>query len=321
MRVLICGITGQDGSYLGKLLLEKGFEVIGTSRDAQTANHVNLNKLGILRDIEFTSMALKDFHSVFSVIQKHRPDQIFNLAGQTSVGLSFSQPNEALESIALGTLNILEAIKLIDKPIRLYNAGSSECFGDTGDRAADEDTPFRPRSPYAVAKASAHWLVDNYRKSYDLFCVTGILFNHESPLRPDRFVTQKIVHGAARIAKKNERVLELGNIEISRDWGWAPDYVEAMWAMLQQDQPEDYVVATGQSNTLRQFVEQAFNWFGLDWKNHVVINPDYNRPSDIMISKADPSKAFKGLGWKAKYNMENVVDLMCEATDSSFKQS
>lgn len=318
MRVLICGITGQDGSLLAKLLLEKGFEVIGTSRDAQTANQSNLNKLGILRDIEFTSMALKDFHSVFCVIQKHRPDQIFNLAGQTSVGLSFSQPNEALESIALGTLNILEAIKLIDKPIRFYNAGSSECFGDTGDFAANEDTPFCPRSPYAVAKASAHWLVDNYRKSYDLFCVTGILFNHESPLRPDRFVTQKIVHGAARIAKDNERVLELGNIEITRDWGWAPDYVEAMWTMLQQDKPEDYVVATGQSNTLRQFVEHAFNWFGLDWKNHVVLSTHLNRPSDIMISKADPSKAFKELGWKAKYSMENVVDLMCSSVADEF---
>ena len=235
MRALICGITGQDGTYLAKLLVDKGYEVIGTSRDAMVASMEHLQRVGVQERVQVISMAINDFRSVLSVIQQYLPDEIYNLAGQTSVGLSFEQPVEAMESICLGTLNILEAIRFVKQPIRIYNAGSSECFGDTGAAAADENTPFSPRSPYAVAKSSAYWLVQNYRDAYGLFACSGILFNHESPIRPQRFVTQKIVRAAARIARNGSGTLELGSIDIHRDWGWAPEYVEAMWLMLQQD--------------------------------------------------------------------------------------
>lgn len=315
MRALICGITGQDGSYLAKLLLDKGYEVIGASRDAMVASLENLHRLGIQRKVTLTSMAINDFRSVLTVIQKQEPDEIYNLAGQTSVGLSFDQPVEAMESISLGTLNILEAIRFVGKPIRFYNAGSSECFGDTGSTAADENTPFYPRSPYAVAKSSAHWLVQNYRDAYGLFGCTGILFNHESPLRPQRFVTKKIIRGAARIALKGNGRLELGNIDIHRDWGWAPEYVEAMWLMLQQERANDYVIATGRSCSLGYFVERAFDWFGLNWREHVVFNNDLRRPSDITHSCGNPALARRRLGWKPIYNVDAVIDMMCDEAE------
>lgn len=311
MRALICGITGQDGSYLAQLLLDKGYEVIGTSRDAMGASLENLHTLGIQKKITLTSMAINDFRSVLTVIQKQEPDEIYNLAGQTSVGLSFDQPVEAMESISLGTLNILEAIRFIKQPIRFYNAGSSECFGDTGSTAADENTPFCPRSPYAVAKSSAHWLVQNYRDAYGLFGCTGILFNHESPLRPQRFVTQKIVRGAAGIARTGIGRLELGNIDIHRDWGWAPEYVEAMWLMLQQERAHDYVIATGRSCSLGYFVERTFQRFGLNWRDHVVFSEELRRPSDIAHSCGDPSLAERRLGWKPSYDVDAVIDAMC----------
>src|SRR5512136_2990243 len=238
-RALICGVSNQDGSYLSRLLLEKGYEVHGTSRDAQMSSFSNLHRLGIKERISFHSMALNDFRSVLQVLAKVRPDEIYNLAGQSSVGLSFDQPVETLESISVGTLNILEAIRFIGREIKLYNSGSSECFGNTGGNPADEETPFRPRSPYAVAKATAFWEVANYRESYNMFACTGILFNHESPLRPERFVTKKIVRAACRIAAGSCDKLHLGNISIARDWGSAEEYVEAMWLMLQQEQPED----------------------------------------------------------------------------------
>ena len=311
MKALICGITGQDGSYLAKLLLDKGYDVIGTSRDAMITSLENLHKLGIQEKITLTSMAINDFRSVLTVIQKQQPDEIYNLAGQTSVGLSFDQPVEAMESISLGTLNILEAIRFVKQPIRFYNAGSSECFGDTGSTAADENTPFCPRSPYAVAKSSAHWLVQNYRDAYGLFGCTGILFNHESPLRPQRFVTQKIVRGAARIARTGSGILELGNIDIHRDWGWAPEYVEAMWLMLQQGRADDYVIATGRSCSLGYFVERAFQWFGLNRREHVIFNNELRRPSDITYSCGNPALAERRLGWKPIYDVDAVIDMMC----------
>lgn len=311
MKALICGISGQDGSYLAKLLLEKGYEVIGTSRDAMASSLVNLDRLGIRENVILASMAINDFRSVLSVIQKHAPDEIYNLAGQTSVGLSFEQPVEAIESIAHGTLIILEAIRFIGLPIRFYNAGSSECFGDTGGGAADENTTFSPRSPYAVAKASAHWLVDNYRNAYGLFGCTGILFNHESPLRPQRFVTQKIVHAASHIAHSGVGSLALGNIDIHRDWGWAPEYVKAMWLMLQQDQPVDFVIATGKSCSLGYFVERTFSWFGLNWKDHVQFNNELRRPSDITHSCGNPARAISMLGWKRHFDVDFVIDAMC----------
>ncbi len=316
MRALICGITGQDGSYLAQLLLSKGYQVIGTSRDAMVAPLANLQRLGVRSDVELTSMAVNDFRSTLGVIQRYKPDEIYNLAGQTSVGLSFEQPVEAMESISQGTLNILEAIKFVGLSTRFYNAGSSECFGDTGNRPADELTPFQPRSPYAVAKSAAHWLVRNYREAYGIFGCTGILFNHESPLRPERFVTQKIVRGAWRIARTGSGKLKLGNLGISRDWGWAPDYVEAMWLMLRQNQPDDYVIATGRSYPLEYFVEAVFTWFGLDWHDHVIVDQQLCRPSDISVSLADPSKAAQHLGWRASRNIGAVVDGMCTAVAS-----
>ena len=311
MRALICGITGQDGSYLAKLLVDKGYEVIGTSRDAMVASMENLQRVDVHERVVVASMSINDFRSVLSVIQQYLPDEIYNLAGQTSVGLSFEQPVEAMESITLGTLNILEAIRFVKQPIRIYNAGSSECFGDTGDAAADENTPFSPRSPYAVAKSSAHWLVQNYRDAYGLFACTGILFNHESPLRPKRFVTQKIVCSAARIARIGSTTLELGNIDIHRDWGWAPEYVEAMWLMLQQEQAVDYVIATGRSCSLGSFVERVFQWFGLNWREYVVFNNELKRPSDITHSRGNPALAERQLGWKPVYYVDEVIAAMC----------
>lgn len=315
-RALICGISGQDGAYLSRFLLGKGYQVHGTARDAQMATFHNLEKLTLKERLTFHSMALNDFRSVLQVLAKVQPDEIYNLAGQSSVGLSFDQPVETLESISVGTLNLLEAIRFMGQPCRLYNAGSSECFGNTGGIPADETTPFRPRSPYAVAKATAFWEVANYREAYNLFACTGILFNHESPLRPERFVTQKIVKAARRIAAGSSEQLQLGNISIARDWGFAPEYVEAMWLMLQQGQPDDYVIATGESNTLEAFIAEVFTAVGLDWRDHVISDPSLLRPSEIMISRGNPDKAFRVLDWKAIYKMRDVARMMVEQVNA-----
>ncbi|MEM1370416.1 MAG: GDP-mannose 4,6-dehydratase [Cyanobacteria bacterium P01_H01_bin.15] len=312
-RALICGVSGQDGAYLAKLLLDKGYEVIGTSRDAQVSSFAKLKYLGIRDRIRVESVAPRDFRSVIQVLMKVEPDEVYNLAGQSSVGLSFQQPVETLESIASGTLNWLEAIRFTNAPIRFYNAGSSECFGDIGDRAADEETPFRPRSPYAVAKSAAFWQVANYREAYGIFGCSGILFNHESPLRPQRFVTQKIVAAACRIAMGDKMPLKLGNISIQRDWGWAPEYVDAMYRMLQHDEPDDYVVATGSCYKLEEFVESAFAAVGLDWREHVETDTSLLRPTDVAISRADPGKAWSKLGWRANYKTPQLVKTMVEA--------
>jgi GDPmannose 4,6-dehydratase len=255
---------------------------------------------------------LTDFRSVFQVLTRVRPDEIYNLAGQSSVGLSFEQPVETLESNALGALNLLEAIRFLGEPVRLYNACSGECFGEVGD-PADETTPFRPRSPYAVAKATAFWEVANYREAYRLFACSGILFNHESPLRPERFVTRKIVAAACRIAAGSRERLRLGNLNVRRDWGWAPEYVDAMWRILQQDVADDYVIATGQSHRLEDFVEFAFAEIGLDWRDHTDLSTDLLRASDIRFSMGNPSKAGKQLGWKAEHKMSDVIRMMVAA--------
>jgi len=310
MRALICGVNGQDGSYLAKLLLEKGYEVWGTSRDAPASSLNNLHTLGVTGQVKVISMAPNDFRSVLTAVDQSKPDEIYYLSGQSSVGLSFEQPAETLESIITGVLNLLEVIRMRKKSVRFYNSGSSECFGDTGETAANELTPFYPRSPYAVAKASAHWLVTNYRESYGLYACNGILFNHESPLRPKRFVTQKIVQAAKRIAQGSDERLVLGRLDIWRDWGWSPEYVEAMWRMLQQDKPEDYVIATGESNTLADFVVTAFEVNELDWQKHVDISPTLYRPTDISRSLGNPSKAAEVLGWCASYRMRDVVRMM-----------
>lgn len=311
-KALICGVSGQDGAYLAKLLIAKGYQVYGGSRDAQMASFSNLDRLGIRQEVELLSISINDFRSVLQTILRVGPDEIYNLAGQSSVGLSFDQPVETLESISVGTLNLLEAIRFSNLPIKFYNAGSSECFGDTGNSAADEITPFRPRSPYGVAKAAAFWQVANYREAYQLQASTGILFNHESPLRPERFVTQKIVATACRIAKGSNETLVLGNINIARDWGWAPDYVEAMWLMLQQNQVDDYVIATGHTHKLSDFINVVFNTLGLNWQEHVRINSSFFRPTDIAQGHANPTKARLQLGWTANHTMSDVAQLMVE---------
>lgn len=305
-KALICGISGQDGAYLSKFLLDKGYEVYGTSRDAQLSRFSRLSYLGIKDKIHVLSMSLTDFRSVLQVLTSVKPDEIYNLAGQSSVSLSFEQPVETMESISLGVLNLLEAIRFVDCSIKFYNAGSSEVFGDTGEDSANENTSFRPLSPYAVAKAAATWQVSVYRKSYGLFACTGILFNHESPLRPDRYVTQKIVSTACRIANGVEKNLILGNIDIKRDWGWAPDYVDAMWRMMNLDEPQDFVIATGQSTTLKDFISTVFSELDLNWEDYVVQNQDLLRPSEIMSISANPSKAEELLSWKARYKMKDV---------------
>ena len=312
-RALICGVGGQDGAYLAQLLVEKGYEVYGTSRDANAQGFGGITSLELRGRVRLLSMAPNDYRSVLQTLSLSQPNEIYNLAGQSSVGLSFEQPVETIESVAMGTLNLLEAIRFVGRPIRFYNAGSSECFGDTGSARANEDTPFRPRSPYAVAKACAHNLVANYREAYGMHASTGILFNHESPLRPERFVTQKIVRGAARIARGDLGVLSLGNLDIYRDWGWAPEYVDAMWRMLQQQDPGDYVIATGHSASLKEFVSLAFSHFGLDWRKHVYHDATLLRPSDIRFGAADPSRALECLGWQASVSLETLVARMCDA--------
>lgn len=313
VTALICGVSGQDGAYLARLLLDKGYRVVGTSRDATTSSFANLERLGIADRVETASMVLTDFRSVLQTLSRFEPDEIYNLAGQSSVGLSFQQPVETLDSIAGGTINLLEAVRFTGRAMKLYNAGSSECFGDTGGKAANEDTAFRPRSPYATAKATAHWAVANYREAYGLHACTGILFNHESPLRPARFVTRKIVNGACRIARDGGGVLQLGNLSVSRDWGWAPEYVDAMWRMLQTDVPTDYVIATGKSHTLQAFCDAVFAELGLDPAAHVEMDEGLKRPSDIAFGQGDASRAARDLGWSAGFQMKEIVKAMVES--------
>lgn len=259
------------------------------------------------------SMALNDFRSVLQVLNQTRPNEVYNLAGQGSVALSFEQPVEILESITVGTLNLLEGIRFLDLEIRFYNANSSECFGETGEQAADESTPFRPRSPYAVAKSAAFWAVANYREAYGLHACSDILFNHESPLRPERFVTQKIVRAACRIAVRKQEKFKLGNHAVQRDWGWAPEYVDAMWRMLQQDRAEDYVIATGQTSRLEDFVAEAFRLVGLDWRDHVESDSMLRRPKGLRTGRANPEKAREQLGCVAGSKMRDVLRQMVEA--------
>ncbi|MGU9856606.1 GDP-mannose 4,6-dehydratase [Pseudomonas sp. LF245] len=310
---LICGVSGQDGAYLAKLLLNKGYSVWGTSRDAQGSSFVNLKRLDVFSRVKLLSMVPEDFRSVFMALKRSQPDEVYFLAGQSSVGLSFEQPAETIQSITLGTLNMLEACRMTERPIRFYQAGSSECFGDTNGEPASEGTAFHPRSPYAVAKSSAFWLVDNYREAYNLFACTGILFNHESPLRPSRFVTQKIVTTAKRIAEGSKERLTLGRLDIARDWGAASEYVDAMWRMLQCDEPSDFVIATGQTHTLETFVAEAFTQLGLDWKAHVDQSAEFFRPTDLLVSRACPVKAEQVLGWKAQSTMPDVITSMLNA--------
>jgi GDPmannose 4,6-dehydratase len=307
---LILGVTGQDGAYLAHLLLGKGYRVVGSSRDAQMSNTSRLERLGIAGDVQIVSLAPNDFRSVLKVVSGVNPEEIYNLAGQTSVGLSFEQPVECMESIAGGTLNLLEVVRYLGKPIRLFSAGSSECFGDTGGEPATEDTALHPQSPYAVAKATAFWQVANYRKAYGMYACTGILANHESPLRPARFVTQKIIQGVKAIKAGQLERLRLGNLDIWRDWGWAPDYVEAMVLMLQRETPSDYLIASGNTHSLAQLTEMAFAMAGLSAEDHVESSEALMRPSDLTYSAMDPSRIREELGWSSQHSIQEIVSKM-----------
>lgn len=318
---LIFGVSGQDGSFLAELLLKKDYRVVGVSRDVMGSTFSNLIQLGIREEVVLRSASLHDFRSVLQVINLEEPDEIYNLAGQSSVGLSFEQPVETFESISIGNLNLLEAIRFLNiSKLKLYNAGSSEIYGDTGIEKVKEDFKIRPRSPYGVAKAAALWQVANYREAYNLFACTGILFNHESYLRPERFVTQKIIKTACRIKKGQDKILKLGNISIKRDWGWAPEYVEAMWLMLQQETADDYIVATGKTYSLEEFVKTAFSILDLDWEKYVETDPQLLRPTDIESIYANPGKTANELNWEAKFAMPEIVKLMIEKEMESYEK-
>ena len=327
---LICGISGQDGAYLAQLLLSKGYRVVGTSRDAQGNSFSNLKRLGIKEEVNLISMDVEDFRSVLLGIKKSKPEEIYFLSGQSSVSLSFEQPAETIQSFTVGVLNVLEAVKMMDYRIKVYHAGSSEAFGDTLGVAATEETPFQPRSPYALAKASATWLVNNYREAYQLFACTGILFNHESPLRGREFVTRKITDSVAKIKLGKLSVVELGNLDAKRDWGFAKEYVEGMWRMLQADEPDTFVLATNRTETVRDFVSMAFKGAGItvDFKGETEnetavdvatgrtvmrVNPKFYRPAEVELLIGDPARAKEKLDWAPTTTLEELCQMMVEA--------
>jgi GDPmannose 4,6-dehydratase len=310
-RALITGITGQDGSYLAEFLLEKNYEVIGMVRRSST---LNFERIKHIQDrLILVSGDLLDQASMIEILDQHRPHEIYNLAAQSFVQTSWSQPVFTGEVTGLGVTRLLDALRHIDPDIRFYQASTSEMFGKVREVPQTETTPFYPRSPYGVAKVYGHWITVNYRESYDLFAVSGICFNHESPRRGHEFVTRKIARGAARIKLGLERDLHLGNLDAQRDWGFAPDYVHGMWLMLQQDQPEDFVLATGQTHTVQRFVELAFEIVGLNYRDYVVQDPLFMRPADVDLLVGDPSKAKEKLGWEATTSFEGLVQSMVEA--------
>lgn len=310
---LIFGILGQDGAYLADQLLAKGYEVHGTSRDAANGRGENLRALGIYDRVTLHSVQPGDLPSTLALLDAVRPTHVFNLAGQTSVGHSFHEPIETYHSVINGTLAILDGIRLHGRDVKFYNAASSEVFGEVAGEGATEQHPLHPQSPYGVAKSAALLSVANYRTSFELFACSGILFNHESPLRPERFVTQKVVRGAVEIAQRGGGLLQLGNLDIARDWGYAPEYVDAMIRILEQDEPGDFVIATGRCSTLKEFVACAFDCVGLDWTEHVEVAPHLMRRADIGRSVGCAAKAEKQLGWKAATLMPQLVETLVEA--------
>ena len=310
-RALITGITGQDGSYLAEFLLEQGYEVVGMIRRSST---VNFERIRHIQDrVTLTPGDLLDEVSLIHMLREHRPTEVYNLAAQSFVQTSFSQPVFTGEVTALGVTRLLDAIRIVDPEIRFYQASSSEMFGKVVETPQRETTPFYPRSPYGVAKVYGHWITVNYRESYGMHASSGILFNHESPRRGLEFVTRKISHGVARIALGLDRELRLGNLDAQRDWGYAGDYVRAMWLMLQQDQPGDYVVATGQTHSVRRFCELAFAYAGLDYRDYIVVDERFFRPAEVDLLVGDPSRAREKLGWKPEVSFEQLVEMMVEA--------
>jgi GDPmannose 4,6-dehydratase len=310
-RALITGVTGQDGSYLAELLLEKGYEVVGVVR--RTSHHSYERIEHLLDRITVVAADLLDQHSLTVVIQETQPDEVYNLAAQSYVPTSWTQPVLTGEFTALGVTRILEAIRLVRPAARFYQASSSEMFGKATETPQRETTPFYPRSPYGVAKVYGHWITVNYRESYDLYAVSGILFNHESPRRGIEFVTRKVTDGVARIKLGLARELRLGNLEARRDWGFAGDYVEAMWRMLQQPGPQDYVIGTGETHSVRELVELAFSHVGLDWQEFVVSDPRFYRPAEVDLLLADPSKGRRELGWTPRVDFAGLVAMMVDA--------
>jgi len=308
---LITGITGQDGSYLAEFLLEKGYQVVGMVRRTST---LNFERIRHIQDrIELVAGDLLDEASLMTVLSKYRPQEVYNLAAQSFVQTSWQQPVFTGKVTALGVTRILDAIRMTDPSIRFYQASSSEMFGKVREVPQNEHTPFYPRSPYGVAKVYGHWITINYRESYGLFACSGILFNHESPRRGLEFVTRKVTHGAARIKLGLDNGLHLGNLDSQRDWGYAGDYVEAMWLMLQQDEPDDYVVGTGETHSIRELCQVAFGHLGLDWQEHVVQDPKFYRPADVDLLVSDASKAHRKLGWKPTVSFEELIHRMVEA--------
>jgi GDPmannose 4,6-dehydratase len=310
-RALITGITGQDGSYLAEFLLEKGYEVIGMVRRSST---INFERIEHIQDsLTLVSGDLMDQISIIDIIKTHRPSEVYNLAAQSFVQTSWAQPVFTGEVTALGVTRVLDAIRLVDPDIRFYQASTSEMFGKVHETPQKETTPFYPRSPYGVAKLYGHWITVNYRESYNLFACSGICFNHESPRRGHEFVTRKIARAAARIKHHLDEEVHLGNIDSQRDWGFAPDYVRGMWLMLQENQPDDYVLATGRTHTVGHFAELAFEHVGLDYRNYVVQDPVYMRPADVDLLVGNPSKAKQKLGWEVQTSFEELIRLMVDA--------
>jgi len=310
-RALITGITGQDGSYLAELLIEKGYEVCGMVRRASVEKFERIEHLR--NRVELRQADLLDQLSLIELVKDFRPTEIYNLAAQSFVPTSWSQPMLTAEFDAVGVTRVLEAVRLVDPTIRFYQASSSEMFGKVREVPQRETTPFHPRSPYGVAKVYGHYITVNYRESYGIFACSGILFNHESPRRGLEFVTRKVSHGVARIKLGLERELRLGNLEAKRDWGFAGDYVEAMWLMLQQPEPDDYVVATGENHTVRELAEVAFSHVGLDWQQFVKVDPAFLRPAEVDTLIGDPSKARARLGWKPRVSFQDLVRMMVDA--------
>jgi GDPmannose 4,6-dehydratase len=311
MRALITGITGQDGSYLAEFLLEKGYEVAGVVRRSSTEN---LERIGHLTgQIQLVQADLLDQLSLVRALQQVKPSEVYNLAAQSFVPTSWDQPMLTGDFTGLGVTRILEAVRMVDPSIRFYQASSSEMFGKVQETPQRESTPFYPRSPYGVAKVYGHWITVNYRESYDLFATSGILFNHESPRRGREFVTRKVTDGVARIKLGLEKKLSLGNMDAHRDWGYAPDYVRAMWLMLQQDKPSDFVVATGVAHTVRDLVVTAFQHAGLDWEEHVELDKNMLRPAEVEHLIGDPGKAREQLGWEPSISFEEMIRIMVDA--------
>lgn len=309
---LVTGVTGQDGAYLSRLLLEKGYKVVAGERRSSFRHRGRLKALGIESDLDWINLDLADYGNIIQTIECHKPDEVYNLAAQSFVGVSFEQPEMTGDISGLGVTRLLEAIKVVDREIKFYQASTSEMFGMVRQVPQSEKTPFYPRSPYGAAKVYGHWMTVNYRESYDIFACSGILFNHESPLRGEEFVTRKITKTVAEIVNGNATELRLGNLDAKRDWGYAKEYVEGMHLMLQQDEPDDFVLATGETHTVGEFVEAAFNSVNLNWQDYVKIDEKFMRPAEVDLLIGDPSKANQKLGWSAKTKFADLVALMVE---------